>query len=234
MAPTAKLTKRQKKGIAFRERKHRTSKDEALDTPNIPEDEIDVRELEHQTLATPVQDQQVRQVSEEAVVRRGKPRTEDREEAETQVVVAKKRKRKAGEEAKRTPESSEPKPKRRRGSDGSALDDMEELVEDHIETGETEREGEGEKTKQRFILFLGTIFFVRPILHISLNPPHSPGNLKYTTTPEAIQAHFSICGMWSYGLVELKCSDLQSSSTHCTTTYAQAIYEITHENCHEI
>ncbi|KAG8219642.1 hypothetical protein J3R82DRAFT_597 [Butyriboletus roseoflavus] len=48
---------------------------------------------------------------------------------------------------------------------------MEQPVEEHVGAGETERESE--KTKQRFILFLG--------------------NLKYTTTPETIQAHFSVC-----------------------------------------
>jgi nucleolar protein 6 len=148
MFPTAKLTKRQKKGIAFRERKHSKSKEEEIDVPSL-EDQVPVDDT---------QAQQGHQISAEALVGKGKAGAEG-EEPETRVVVAaRKRKRKAGEEAKGTLESEKPEPKRRKGSDESPPDDMEERVEDDVGAGETGRESE--KTKQRFILFLGTIFLV--------------------------------------------------------------------------
>lgn len=158
MFPTAKLTKRQKKGIAFRERKHSKSKDNALGVIDNSEEGIDVPSLEDQVLVDDTQTQQGRQVSAEALVGKGKAGAEG-EEPETRVVVAaRKRKRKAGEEAKGTLGPDKPKPKRRKGSDESPLDDMEEPVEDDVGAGETR--GESEKAKQRFILFLGTIYLV--------------------------------------------------------------------------
>lgn len=158
MMPTTKLTKRQKKGIAFRERKHAKSKDNSTDIIGNLE-EIDVPSLEDQVLVDAAQGQQGREVGAEALVGKGKAGAEG-EEAERRVVVAaRKRKRKAGEEEKGTlGESDKPKPKRRRGSTGRSLVGMEQPVEEHVGAGETGRESE--KTKQRFILFLGTISLV--------------------------------------------------------------------------
>lgn len=153
MFPTAKLTKRQKKGIAFRGQKRGKSKDKAPGIIDNLEDEVDVPSLEDQVIVDATQGQQGRQVSTEALVGKGKAGREA--EAGTR-----KRKRKAGEEAKGTLESDGQKSKRSRGPDRSPLDDMEEPVEDHVGAGETGRESE--KTQQRFILFLGTISLVGP------------------------------------------------------------------------
>ncbi|KAH0838147.1 hypothetical protein J3R83DRAFT_6398 [Lanmaoa asiatica] len=172
MLPTAKLTKRQKKGIAFRERKHGKTKDSSLDITGNLENETDVYSLEDQVLVDATQGQQGHQVSAEALVGKGKAGAETEEAERRLVVAARKRRRKVGEEEKGAiGESDKPKPKRRKGSDGSPIVGMEQPVEDNVGAGETGKESE--KTKQRFILFLG--------------------NLKYTTTPEAIQVHFSVC-----------------------------------------
>ena len=183
MLPTAKLTKRQKKGVAFRERKHTKSKDKALGIIGGLEDGIDVPSLEDQVLVDDTQAQQHLQVSAEALVGKGKAGAD--EDAEKQVVVAaRKTKRKAGEEAKGALEPDKPRPKRRKGSDGSPLDDMdmEELVEDDVGAGETGRKSE--ETKQRFILFLGTIFLVGASVSLTLrqvisNIPRPPRPSKH-------------------------------------------------------
>lgn len=157
MLPTARLTKRQKKGIAFRERKHNKGKDEAPGITGNLESEIDVPSLEDQVLVVDTQGEQGRQISAEALVGKREAGTKA-EEAEPRVVVAgRKRKGKASEEAKGVLESGQPTPKRRKRSDGSHLDDMQQSVEDHasIEAKETGRDSE--KTKQRYILFLGTV-----------------------------------------------------------------------------
>ncbi|KAG9314193.1 hypothetical protein JVU11DRAFT_4979 [Chiua virens] len=176
MLPTSKLTKRQKKFLAFRERKRGKDKLKPLPgTISDSEDEIDVPAVEDQVLADAPQSQQGHQISKEVLLGTGKTRAKA-EEAETEarvvVTVARKSKRKAREEDE-SGESDKPKSKRRRGGEGTA---MQEAVEDGAEDGETlsaEIETKSEKTKQRFILFLG--------------------NLKYTTTLEAIQGHFSAC-----------------------------------------
>jgi len=166
MAPTARLTKRQKKGIAFRERKR--IKDTPADVADNSEDEHDVPNLEHSVLADSAKGLQGRQVSEEEVFV-GKRKTREKgDEAKGVVVAGKKRERKASEDKEKGGEPGEPKPKRRKGS---LLGGIGEPVEDGVRSGEVEKEGE--KVKQRFILFLG--------------------NLKYTTTLEAIRAHFSVC-----------------------------------------
>jgi len=183
MFPTVKLTKRQKKGIAFRGQKRGKSKDKAPGIVDSLEDEVDVPSLEDQVLVDGTQDQQGRQVSTEALVGKGKAG----EEAETR-----KRKRKAGEEAKGTLESDGQKSKRRRGPDRSPLNDMEEPVEDHAGAGETGRESE--KTKQRFILFLGTIFLVGPSkLHGSLTSLQVISNIPRPPRPFKHISQYAVC-----------------------------------------
>ncbi|KAH7885976.1 hypothetical protein F5I97DRAFT_1876774 [Phlebopus sp. FC_14] len=82
----------------------------------------------------------------------------------SRLVAGKKRKREVGEEGQGSAgKSDKPKPKQRKGDAGGVVD-----VEEPIE-----EESGVEKSKQRFILFLG--------------------NLKYTTTVGAIREHFSAC-----------------------------------------
>lgn len=152
MFPTAKLTKRQKKGIAFRERKDGKRKDIQ---PDSLEDELDVPSLEDQVFVDATQGQQGHQVGTEASVGKGKAGTEGEEaKARRVVVAARKGKRKVDEEEEGTlGESDQPKSKRRRGSNGSPLIGMAESVGDRVGAGEAGEESK--KTKQRFILFLG-------------------------------------------------------------------------------
>ncbi|KIJ21948.1 hypothetical protein PAXINDRAFT_159934 [Paxillus involutus ATCC 200175] len=169
---TPKLTKRQKKGVAFRERKQGKGKGKLKDTTDDLENNNDVPILEDQVLADDAQGPQSDQGDAEALVGKAKQR-DQRDERETGMgVAAKKRKWEVSEEEQETNRESTKRGKR---SHGDAVVDMGQVVEGEGE-GEGEKEAkkeEEEKPKQRFILFLG--------------------NLKYTTTAETIQAHFSVC-----------------------------------------
>ncbi|KAH7930511.1 hypothetical protein BV22DRAFT_54083 [Leucogyrophana mollusca] len=179
MSTAQKLTKKQKKGIAFRDRKSGKGK------PKRPDDEnyaLDVPIVEDQDMAG-VQDSVVEDTQEGAAAAtsvvanrkdkgKGKEKSADvvADAAPTVVVGAKKRKREAAE-AKggadgKQGETEKPKAKKRKGSAGEAID----LLDEVNGAGSEAAKGQA---KQRFILFLG--------------------NLKYTTTLEAIQAHFAAC-----------------------------------------
>lgn len=168
MSSTPKLSKRQKKGIAFREGKGKAKKQGDL--------EHDVPILELQDLIDGrASDEEGGEGAQRSVGGKGK----GREEAVVQkdgekkglVVATKKRKREVAEDAQGTGDlegedgqSGRRKVKRTKGDAGTVPEDAEEA-----EQGESKIE----KSKQRFILFLG--------------------NLKYTTTLESIQAHFAAC-----------------------------------------
>ncbi|KAG2154630.1 hypothetical protein DEU56DRAFT_769488 [Suillus clintonianus] len=176
MASTPKLTKRQKKGIAFREGKGKAKNqgDVEHDVPILePQDLIDGR-------ASDSEGGEDVQGAQRSGGRKGKGREEvvvQKEGEKTGLVVAtKKRKREVAEAAQgagagdlegEDGQSGKRKVKRAKGTKGD--------VEDVVEDAEEAEEGESktEKSKQRFILFLG--------------------NLKYTTTIESIQAHFAAC-----------------------------------------
>ncbi|KAF9229067.1 hypothetical protein BS17DRAFT_804921 [Gyrodon lividus] len=168
-----KLTKRQKKAITFRERKQGKGKGKLEVTNDNLESDNDVPILENQVFADDAQGPEGSQGGAEALVRKGRQREKSKEGETGMVVAAKKRKRETCEEEQGTGgEPDESKPKRGKRFNGDAVIDVEGVVEGK----EGEREAnkkEYEKSKQRFILFLG--------------------NLKYTTTMETIQAHFSVC-----------------------------------------
>lgn len=170
MSSTPKLTKRQKKGIAFREGKGKAK--------NQGDVEHDVPILELQDLidgrTSDTEGGEDVQSSQRSVGGKGKGREEvvvQKEGEKTGLVVAtKKRKREVAEDAQgagagdlegEEGQSGKRKVKRTKGDAGDVLEDAE------------EGESKTEKSKQRFILFLG--------------------NLKYTTTLESIQAHFAAC-----------------------------------------
>ena len=192
MPNTTRLTKRQKKGLAFRERKHGKRKDKP---PGNLDDDIDDASFKDQALVDAPQDQQASQAGAEPFVWQAGGKG-DETQAGRMVVAEKKGKRKVDEETEGTlAESDQPKSKRRRGPDGRPLHCIEQPV-DRVGGGEGK---EGEKTKQRFILFLG-MYLVR---HVLRTPHPSPGNLKYTTTLEAIRAHFSTCSTHRHATMEL-------------------------------
>ncbi|KAG1749788.1 uncharacterized protein EDB91DRAFT_1046865 [Suillus paluster] len=171
MSSTLKLTKRQKKGIAFRELKQGKGK-----VKNQDDLEHDVPILEVQDLidgrASSAEGGEDVQVTQRNAGGKGKGREEiiqKEGEAKGLVVATKKRKREAAEEAQGAGKGEDGQPRKRKvkrtkGDSGDVLEDAEE-----VEQGETKTE----KSKQRFILFLG--------------------NLKYTTTLESIQTHFAAC-----------------------------------------
>ncbi|KAG0704393.1 hypothetical protein DFH29DRAFT_381625 [Suillus ampliporus] len=172
MSSTPKLTKRQKKGIAFRGLKHGKGK-----AKNQDDLEHDVPILEDQDLidgraSSPEGGEDVQGAqTNDGGKGNGREEVVVSKEGETKglVVATKKRKREAAQETQGAREgedgqSGKRKVKRTKGDTGVVLEDAEE-----VEQGETKTE----KSKQRFILFLG--------------------NLKYTTTIESIQTHFAAC-----------------------------------------
>ncbi|KAG2369537.1 hypothetical protein BDR07DRAFT_1323773, partial [Suillus spraguei] len=171
MSSTPKLTKRQKKGIAFREGKGKVKSQGDLehDVPILElQDLIDCR-------ASGEEGGEDVQGTQKSAGGKGKGREEvvAQKEGEKKglVVATKKRKREVTEDARGTGDldgedgqSGKRKAKRKKGDGETILEDAEEVGQGESKT---------EKSKQRFILFLG--------------------NLKYTTTLESIQAHFAAC-----------------------------------------
>lgn len=173
-----KLTKRAKKAIAFRDRKGKSKK--TLETADL---ENDVPILEHQALAeSGVGDAQGEEDEEASTRAIGGDRAG--KSKEERGLVGSKRKREAREETQGPGEHhDESKPKRRKGSVGDFV----------VDAVDGEGEKQSEISKRRFILFLGKILG----RCLWSNFPYGvAGNIKYTTTVEAIQAHFSACGMF--------------------------------------
>lgn len=86
--------------------------------------------------------------------------------------------------------AKEPKTKKKRkGADGAGV-----AAGDAAEA-EGEAKEDGKKVKQRYILFVGMFsachIYVVPTLTSGL------GNLKYNTTKETVEKHFSKCGRYS-------------------------------------
>ncbi|KAH9486555.1 putative RNA-binding protein [Psilocybe cubensis] len=186
MNSTQKLTKKQKKGLAFRERK--TGKGQTknavvddMETNAIPlmEDqdlagsdsypsEIPGGDDETKGKTTNVQNRVEGEPKEGKVGAKGKGKGKGKAETETSIVAVEKMK-------------GQPK-KRKRSDEDEAEKDGDENLQDGVKKKSKRKKVDGDKviggkadkpTKQRFILFLG--------------------NLKYTTTEEAIKAHFAVC-----------------------------------------
>ncbi|KAJ3477144.1 hypothetical protein NLI96_g10670 [Meripilus lineatus] len=162
MSSTTKLTKKQKKALAFRSRKGKPSKssDDLLDTED---NAIPISEDQDLVDTDQVVSQEVSSIS--------KPPSE-------------------GKKRKRDQEQKQEKPVENGptvGSEKSAKSKKRKSVTDEYDAPAQTEEGEGESgpakkkrkgvpkedIKQRFILFVG--------------------NLKYTTTREEVEAHFSAC-----------------------------------------
>lgn len=157
MSSTPKLTKRQKKGIAFRELKLGKGKTKKLDDLDHDVPILEVQDLAD-SRASGAEDGEDVQGAQEHTGGKGKGREKvvvsKEGEKKGLVVAAKKRKRETAQEPQGTGEGEEgqsgkQKVKRRKGDSGDVLEDAEE----EAEQGETK----SEKSKQRFILFLGTI-----------------------------------------------------------------------------
>ncbi|KAJ7675378.1 hypothetical protein B0H17DRAFT_1161621 [Mycena rosella] len=171
-----KLTKKQKKGIAFRDRgKTPKSKSKSHGAPTGLEDN-EVPVMEDQALAdaapdTPAVEVAPKQGGPGAAKGKGKGKEKAKTGDAVDAAPSQQKKRKrdesvgGGDVAKQPEGDAEgPKRKKKKGSSGAA--------------GVADEAGKGAKApesqvKQRFILFVG--------------------NLKYTTTAEAVKAHFAAC-----------------------------------------
>ncbi|KAH0590958.1 hypothetical protein J132_07791 [Termitomyces sp. J132] len=172
MSATVKLTKKQKKGIAFRERK--TGKRRSKDGDGVHDSENnDVPVMEDQdALATEGPSMEVEETVEK------KPKSKSTSKVSGSDNQAK-GKRKADEEEG----DVSSKPKKRKRQDADVDVDAPDSGEEKPVAKRTKSVGDGKesgqdtkvmaKTKQRFILFVG--------------------NLKYTTTRDAIAKHFAVC-----------------------------------------
>lgn len=126
MSSTSKLSKKQKKSLAFRQRKGK-GKDEQLDVPITEDQDAAELELGDQLVATVEPPQKVNAVA-----------SEDR-----------KRKRREGDvEASRIEPTKEPKRRKKDDDDGEIPEDSGKLVVSEAETKTPK--------KSRFILFVGT------------------------------------------------------------------------------
>ncbi|KAI6047809.1 hypothetical protein EDC04DRAFT_2619969 [Pisolithus marmoratus] len=176
MSSTRKLTKREKKSIAFRDRRQ-GKKDQKSAELEFPDNDVPV--LEDQVLAESGIDVPQREEGDESGAGfPGDYRARNPKEGATRVVGSKKRKGEAGEEAQGTGERSDrPKRKRRKGPDGEPVVGMEQVVE--AEEGDEKGVG-GFKTTVHSFSWPWCL-----TLLVCL------GNLKYTTTAETIRAHFT-------------------------------------------
>ncbi|KAF8973613.1 hypothetical protein BDZ97DRAFT_1647687 [Flammula alnicola] len=185
MSATQKLTKKQKKGLAFRERKsgkqQRRDELSAMETNAVPavedqditghhSDTVEIGGDVRQTKGNAVDDT----IGSKGQPKEGKVGGKGKGKAKTEdVPVAVEVVRKASKKRKREEEAAEAA----KGVEGVAEENPTKKSAKRKKVGEETKAKAGESTekssKQRFILFLG--------------------NLKYTTPLEAIQAHFAAC-----------------------------------------
>ncbi|KAF8167701.1 hypothetical protein B0H34DRAFT_792396 [Crassisporium funariophilum] len=210
MSATQKLTKKQKKGLAFRERKTTGKRQEKNDLTEMEANAIPT--MEDQDLAgddsntaeaAGVEDPKKRKErndesgskerrKEGKVSSKGKGKAEA-EDVPVSDALVKSTKRKREGEAEQTPDANPSKaPKRKKGVNGA-------------EAGETK---DTKAAKQRFILFVG--------------------NLKYTTSREAIQAHFAACD--PPPSIRLLTPNVTSGAPQRVKSKGCAFLEFTHRN----
>jgi nucleolar protein 6 len=169
---TTKLTKKQKKALAFRER-HGKGKGKTVNEEN------DVPVMEDQDLAeAEVEDSRMA----------GEERDQKAEQRVAKVVEGKKRKREEDvletKDDKRPTTTKKQKVETHNSEKANGAGEGDEV--------EPKPKGKGSK-QQRFILFVGAVYAFALAIGRSY---YVAGNLKYTTTKEAIQEHFAkTCGM---------------------------------------
>ncbi|KIK10411.1 hypothetical protein PISMIDRAFT_629560 [Pisolithus microcarpus 441] len=172
MSSARKLTKREKKGIAFRDRRQgkKGRKSTELESPDN-----DVPILEYQVLAeSGISLPQREEGDEPSTGFFGDDRAGNTREGPARVVGSKKRKGETSEKAQGTGEQPDrPQRKRRKGPDGEPVVDVERVVD-----AEESDEKESGESKQRFILFLDPPPTVRLL---TLKPSKSKLTPKLTT-----------------------------------------------------
>lgn len=185
-----KLTKKQKKGLAFREKRTgKTKKNDAAVSDGLEGNEVPVMELQDEADAQAdtdsVEDPSVDKKNKKSSVDdKGKGSAKGKGKAsenDTPVVAAsKKRPREVSSDQEENKESEKTRKKRKGGPDGVGPS-----VSENPPTQAT-------PAKQRFILFVGACLRFHIVILLSYS---DSGNLKYTTTAEAVQAHFAMCGL---------------------------------------
>ena len=173
--PSPKQTKKQRKAFAFRTRQ-RTGKKKNKDLDD--EDVFNFPMGENQDLGGLA----VLPLEAEEVSTGGRPgsRKSEAEHGGKHQAPSKKRKRE-GEEV------TEQRPQKKSKAQQAALESC-------VEGGNVEKSAEVKKAQsQRFILFIGS--FLPPVLRLNhVSSVTTAGNLKYSTTKDAILSHFSSCG----------------------------------------
>jgi hypothetical protein len=227
--PPTRLTKKQRKATAFRERGIKskgTGKQNPAPTPGRPrlgrrrhspstgdngedhddhhEDEDEDDEDANAVPAMEDQDQAMAEMDSAAAQKKKKDEDKDKDKD--------KRSRASDKDSEAPPASK--KARLSRGSDKIPPPLAREEDEDKIgatrmnvlkdgESGEHESERKDKGSKQRrYILFIGMSLpspssFPQPTASFAITRSFVEGNLKYTTTREAIQDHFSQCGAFS-------------------------------------
>ncbi|THH06352.1 hypothetical protein EW145_g4151 [Phellinidium pouzarii] len=151
-----KLTKKQRKGLAFRQKKNGKGRPDPQDVP-LGENQDDVLDEDTQPVTSSSNTQNRRSTAADAVVDRIEPDDQAAKGAADRV-----RSREAAEEP--------PKLKKQKRKAGENGDNDVNIAEDaNAEQGAKAKE----QQKARYILFVG--------------------NLKYTTSKEAILTHFAVC-----------------------------------------
>lgn len=177
MSAPQKLTKKQKKGIAFRERKGKGK--DAAHTDNMEDNDVPI--MEEQDLVPSDVDQlemEAVEVEKKKIsASKGKAKGNAKDsvlEVDDGAQKTKKRKRDSEEEVNKEDKVAGSDSKRKKGND----------------TKVAKTEGNTE-SKQRFILFVGMSL---QFFYTGSNPHGTLGNLRYTTSQDAIVAHFAKCG----------------------------------------
>lgn len=189
MSVQPKLTKKQRKSLAFREKKGKGKAAAGDDEEHaVPEADI----LDTEEVPRPSEDlSEVKANKGKANVEKEKGDSGDRPRGPT-------KKRKRTEEVLGTGDSADtgagkadaeptkrPSKKKRKES------------ENRIEDDDTKQIDEKKRENARYILFVGTCCIPHTLVS-GLDPrvPILAGNLNYTTTKEAISEHFALCGMY--------------------------------------
>ncbi len=188
MSSAPKLTKKQKKALAFRDRGKGKGKAKSFDEldNDIPVEEDQDRAdaalyLAEEAAGLEAQAGLPKRAKKGGAQAEGESGDQDgqgtgkgkkrkRDERDVEVVKDRDEGEESAAPAKKT--------KKRKGADGAVVDAGEE-------------EAEGNVKKQKFILFVGrSLSTSTTLVHLIV----SAGNLKYTTTKAAVEQHFSQCG----------------------------------------
>ena len=217
MSNPQKLTKKQRKAVAFRDRKAAKSRSHHGDPAGLEGNAVPV--LEEQNLVDNEVDPPAVAVAAESdepvdrsssASRKGKEKTKDTGSAPpTQTKRKRDHAAADGETNEAAGERSRKKAKKGSVSTGA---------------GEVEESTNVTKEKQRFILFVGGFRFEVGQFFFSVYL----GNLKYTTTAEVIKAHFSSCD--PPPTVRLRTPKPSTSGKPVTKSKGCAFVEFTHRN----